>query len=219
MLDDRGLGIGKGAASLNLVELLKELLLAHRVSIGIDRRGLLRPGRERAREHEDDRQYPEQPPRAEISSDHLLLLSRPPARVSAPVAVRIAIPGREPLDGNRLPVGGLPAPGTRAVATLDHAFLVDLRNDLAVAGQQRFRRAHFGAERQLALGEAVAAVLREFFLGAVSFGAAGAIGAFVHLAARAEVANLGILRRAERAGVEAIAAADAQVLGVQHDTV
>src|SRR5207344_1242360 len=48
---------------------------------------------------------------------------------------------------------------------------------------------------------------------------AGAIGAFVHLAARAEVADLGVLRRAERAGVEAIAAADAEILGVQHHRV
>ena len=42
------------------------------------------------------------------------------------------------------------------------------------------------------------------------------IGALVHLAARAEVADPRILRRAERAGVEAVAAADAEVLGVQH---
>src|SRR5204862_1165813 len=41
----------------------------------------------------------------------------------------------------------------------------------------------------------------------------------VHLAARPEVADLGILRRAERARVEAVAAADAQILRVQHDGV
>src|SRR5262249_19152325 len=46
-------------------------------------------------------------------------------------------------------------------------------------------------------------------------GAARAVGALVHLAARAEVADLRILRRSERAGVEAVAAADAQVLGVK----
>src|SRR5262249_58836622 len=51
------------------------------------------------------------------------------------------------------------------------------------------------------------------------FRPAGAIGAFVHLAARAEVADLGILRGAEWAGVEAIAAPDAQVLGVQYHAV
>src|SRR6185503_20876346 len=49
--------------------------------------------------------------------------------------------------------------------------------------------------------------------------AAGAEGALVHLAARTEVADLRILRRAERASIEAIAAADAEVLGVQDDGV
>src|SRR5690606_3318352 len=41
----------------------------------------------------------------------------------------------------------------------------------------------------------------------------------VHLAARTEIADPRILRGTERAGVEAVAAADAQVLGVQHDAV
>src|SRR5260221_2593342 len=48
-------------------------------------------------------------------------------------------------------------------------------------------------------------------------GPAGAEGAFVHLAAAAEIARLGELRGAERAGVEAIAAADADVLRVKDD--
>src|SRR5436190_10000896 len=117
---------------------------------------------------------------------------------------------------NSLVVGRLPAPGAGAVAALDHALLVDLGDDVAVAGQQRLGRAHLGAQRQLALGEPVRAVLVELSLRAVCLRAAGAVGALVHLAARAEVADLGILRRAERAGVEAIAAADAEVLGVQH---
>ncbi|MFK4568593.1 hypothetical protein ABIF94_000029 [Bradyrhizobium ottawaense] len=55
-----------------------------------------------------------------------------------------------------------------------------------------------------------------FFLAAVGLGAARAKGAFVHLAARAEIADLRILRRPEGTGVEAIAAADAEILGVQH---
>ena len=50
-------------------------------------------------------------------------------------------------------------------------------------------------------------------------GPPAAIGTFVHLAARAEIADPGILRRAEWAGVEAIAAADAQILGVQDNSV
>src|SRR5262245_31012432 len=56
-------------------------------------------------------------------------------------------------------VGSLPAPGARSVTALDHALLVDLRDDLAVAGEQRLCRAHLGSQRQLAVGEAVRAVL------------------------------------------------------------
>src|SRR3982750_1729303 len=54
-------------------------------------------------------------------------------------------------DGDGFAVGGLPAPRARAVAALDHTRLVDLRDDLAVAGEQGLGRAHLGAERQLAL--------------------------------------------------------------------
>src|SRR5205814_9941163 len=54
---------------------------------------------------------------------------------------------------------------------------------------------------------------------AVGFRATSAIGAFIHLAARAEIAHPRVLRRPERAGVEAIAAADANVLGMQNHTV
>src|SRR5499426_2362898 len=118
-----------------------------------------------------------------------------------------------------LAIGDLPAPGAGAVAALGDALLVDLRDDLAVAGQQRLGRAHLGAERQFAFGQTIGAVLLEFGQRAVCLRPARAVGAFVHLAARAEVADPGILRRAERAGVEAIAAPDAQVLGVQDHAV
>src|SRR5207302_10563818 len=104
-------------------------------------------------------------------------------------------------------------------AAFDHPVLVDLGDDLAIAGQQRLGRAHLGAQRQLAFGEPVGPVFCEFGLGAVRFRPAGAVSALVHLAARAEIPDPGILRRAERAGVEAIAAADAEVLGVQHHAV
>src|SRR5262249_31959794 len=122
------------------------------------------------------------------------------------------------LRRNGLAIGGLPAPGAGAIAALDHALLVDLGDDLTVAGKERLSRAHLGAQRQLALGEPVGAVLLVLLLRAVRAPprAGGAIGALVHPAARAEVADLGILRRAERAGVEAIAAADADVLRMQH---
>src|SRR5262245_27117386 len=110
-----------------------------------------------------------------------------------------------------LAISGDPAPGAGAVAARDHALLVDLGDDLAVTGKQRLGRAHLRAQRQLALQHAVGAVLLVFLDAAGHFRAAAAcaIGALVHLAARAEVAELRILRRAERAGVEAVAAADA----------
>src|SRR5439155_17223311 len=68
----------------------------------------------------------------------------------------------------------------------------------------------------LAFGEAIAPVLGELLGRAVGLRAAGAERALVHLAAHAERAGLRELRRAEGARVEAVAAADAQVLVVQH---
>src|SRR5215469_11375845 len=66
-----------------------------------------------------------------------------------------------PLRLNRLAIRRLPAPGSGPVAALGDALLIDLRNDLAVAGEQRLGRAHLRAQRQLALGEAVGAVFLE----------------------------------------------------------
>src|SRR3954463_10581177 len=89
--------------------------------------------------------------------------------------------------GDGLAVRGLPAPHAGAVAAPGDAFFVDLRDDVAVTGQQRLGRAHFGAQRQLAFGQAVGAVFLVLGLAAVGFGAAGAVGALVHFAARTEV--------------------------------
>src|SRR5262249_1799132 len=85
------------------------------------------------------------------------------------------------------------------------------------AGEHRLGRAHLGAQRQLAVGQAVRPVLLVLGHAVVRLRSAGAVGALVHLAARAEVADARILRRAERAGVEAVAAADAEILRVQRD--
>src|SRR5439155_26821395 len=82
--------------------------------------------------------------------------------------------------------------------------------------EQRLGRAHLGARGQLAFGQAIAPVLLELGLAAVGLGTAGAEGALVHLAAQAEGAVARELRRAERARVRAVAAADADVLVVQH---
>src|SRR6187399_2930246 len=89
-------------------------------------------------------------------------------------------------------IGRLPAPCAGAVSALGDPLLVDLGDDLAVAGQERLGRTHLRTERQLALGEAVGAVFLVLRRAAVGLGAAGA---------------------------EAVAAADAQILGVQHHAV
>src|SRR5262249_33800018 len=122
---------------------------------------------------------------------------------------------------NPLVISRHPTPGAGAIPAFDHALLVDFGDDLPVAGEQRLGRAHLGTERQLALRNSIGAVLLVFLDAARRFrsAAAGAIGAFVHLAARSEVAALGMLRRAKRAGVEAVAAADAQILRVKDDAV
>src|SRR6516164_4670515 len=118
-------------------------------------------------------------------------------------------------------IGRQPTPGAGAITALDDPLLVNLTNDIAIAGQQCLGRAHLGAHRQLAFAEAIGAVFR-IFLGAtrrLRTATTGAVGALVHLAAGAEVADPRILRRPKRTGVEAIAAADALVLIVQYDAV
>src|ERR1700686_1709275 len=61
-------------------------------------------------------------------------------------------------------------------------------------------------------------VFFEFFDTAGLFltAAAGAESTFVHLATGSEITDARVLRRAERARVEAVAAADAQILGMKH---
>src|SRR5882757_1818193 len=117
-----------------------------------------------------------------------------------------------------LVISSRPAPGPGSVAPLGHPVLIDLRDDLAVTGQQRLRRAHLRAQRQLPLCESVGSVLTVFLDAAGFFRAAatGAERALIHFSARAEIAHLRILRCPEGAGVETVAAADAQVLRMQH---
>src|SRR5690606_27905751 len=78
-------------------------------------------------------------------------------------------------DRYRFPVCCSPSPCARSVAALQHTFPVDLGNDLAVAGEKRFRRAHFRAERQLAFCKSVGPVRYVFRFREVDSGAAGAI--------------------------------------------
>src|SRR5438309_6354226 len=120
------------------------------------------------------------------------------------------------LFGTRSAVCRGPAVELHAAAARRGARAHDVGEYIAVAGEERLGRAHLGAERQLAFGQPVAAVLLELGLAHVLLRTAGAEGALVHLAAHAEGAGLRELRRAEGAGVKAVAAADAHVLVVQH---
>jgi hypothetical protein len=112
----------------------------------------------------------------------------------------------------RLVVGDVPAPQFRAVAAGLDALAVDVGDHAASPPSSALVPHMLGAGRQLALGDAVAAVLLELGFRGVRFRPAGAEGALVHLAAVVEQAGFRELRRAERAGVIAVAAADALVL-------
>src|SRR5262252_2315824 len=82
------------------------------------------------------------------------------------------------------PCDRLPPAGAGSLESSDS----ELRRDHHVAMVSRY-----------ATCQPIGAVLYELRFASIGLRAAGAIGAFVHLAARAEVADLGILRRAERA--------------------
>src|SRR3546814_19650959 len=104
------------------------------------------------------------------------------------------LPAKDSALGLHL-IGGAPAPGAGAEATGHDPLAIDVRNRIAVAGEQRLGRAHLGAERQLALGQPIAAILLELGRGVVFLRAACAEGTLVHLAAAAEVARLRIDRK------------------------
>src|ERR1035437_9370017 len=87
------------------------------------------------------------------------------------------------LSGLSGTISGAPTPDFSALATLEYAVAHDVSHHIAVTGKQRFGRAHFGADRQLAFGQTVATVFLELGLTAIGFRATGTEGAFVHLAA------------------------------------
>src|SRR3569623_811008 len=115
-----------------------------------------------------------------------------------------------------LAVSGAPTPDFAALAASQYPVAEDIGDHAAVSAQQCLGRAHLGAGRQLAFGQPVASVYFEFGFRSVPFRTAGAEGAFIHLAAQAESAAGGKLRRAERTGIGAVAAADTDILVVQH---
>src|SRR5262249_9457099 len=114
-------------------------------------------------------------------------------------------------------VSGRPAPSLTTLAATGHAIAKNVGEHIGVASEQRLGRAHFGAHRELALRKAIASVLLELLLRHVGLGTARAKGALVHLAAHAERAGLRKLWSAEGTRVEAVAAADAQILVVKDD--
>src|SRR5262249_21823993 len=73
---------------------------------------------------------------------------------------RTSRPPIRPLSGcDVFAIRRLPSPGAGAVATLGDAILVNLGDDLSVAGEQRLGRAHLRAQRQFARRQTVGAVL------------------------------------------------------------
>src|ERR1700730_2594514 len=158
-------------------------------------------------------------PRIECARSNRPVIILPPYRLIRRDASAASFAQRSHFDP--LAIGRRPAPRARAVAALDLALLVYLGDDLTVTRKQRLGRAHLRTQWQLALEHAVGAVFTVFLAAAGNFipAAASTIGALVHLAARAEVADLGILRSTERACVKAVAAADAQILRMEYDAV
>src|SRR5690625_2757672 len=111
---------------------------------------------------------------------------------------------------------GCPAPGAAADAARPRPCASALAARLPIPGKGRARRADFGAERQPAFGDPVRAIEPEFLGRAVRFWPPGAIGAFVHDTARTELGLPGVLGSPERACIEAVAAADARLLVMEH---
>ena len=96
------------------------------------------------------------------------------------------------------------------------ALAVDGGHHVTITCQQRLGGTHLRADRQFAFRNTVAAVFGKFRGRIVLFRTTCTEGALVHLAARSEIARLRELRCAERTGIEAVAAANAQVLRVKH---
>src|ERR1700761_7431016 len=108
--------------------------------------------------------------RANSVIDHLVRRLRLPLRKRRSKFVGSAL--------DVLVIGRFPAPGAGAIAARVNPLFVDLRDDVAVASQQGFGRAHLGAHGQLPFAEAVRAVLFVFLGAARRFrpAAARAIG-------------------------------------------
>src|ERR1700677_4071596 len=63
---------------------------------------------------------------------------------------------------NPFVISGRPAPGAGAVAALRDPIFIDLGDDFAIAGEQRFGGAHLGTQRQLSFEQPIGAVFLVF---------------------------------------------------------
>src|ERR1700759_4806591 len=97
--------------------------------------------------------------RAGSVMDHLVLRLRSQLR-KTPIEMRQLSSCNSALDV--LVIGRFPAPGAGPIAACVDPLFVDLRDDVAVAGQQGFGRAHLGTHGQLAFAEAVRSVFFVF---------------------------------------------------------
>src|SRR6478609_7747588 len=125
LLDGAGLLVGNGAASGNPAELVEQLTFVHRARGGIDRVvgiALLGVHGRRAGENERERKCADDETEARQVRRHAC------SSVLADVCVSTLLRLRR----DRLAICRLPTPSAGAVAALDHALLVDLRDDLAV---------------------------------------------------------------------------------------
>ena len=108
-----------------------------------------------------------------------------------------------------------PAPYFGAFAALRDTATENISDHVTVTCKKRLGGAHFGAGREFAFRQSVAAILFKFSLTAVGLRSARAESAFVHLSAHAEGAGGRKLRCAEWACIRAITASDTNILVVQ----
>src|SRR6185437_16148058 len=101
------------------------------------------------------------------------------------------------LSRNCFFVGRLPSPSAGSIPAFGHAFLINLGDDIAVAGQQRLCRAHLCTQWELAFSQTIGSVFFKLFLAVVGIRATSAESALVHFSARTEITHLRILRRPE----------------------
>src|SRR5215472_18154817 len=145
MLKHVGFGVRDRAKTLNGLELIEQLLLLDRAAIRIDlrksRRCCRRDDHEQQPEYRGDGTHPREKPRHARSPLEVPFRCWPVLLLAGDAPAR----RRHHSRCNRFAIGRLPAPGARTIAAPRYPLLVDLSDHLAVAGKERFGRAHFRA--------------------------------------------------------------------------